>query len=130
MGAKPTRRPTSLASREKWQAALDDFVRIEARATGDDIVSEFLPKLVAALRAKGYGQKQIVDQILQRRLGVSDRAIRSADRDVRKAQGGSSRGLSRDAAGTRHAGVPSAGSGMQPRPPKSPPHAGFHEPEL
>lgn len=87
MPAKSRRKAARKATRAKWEAALTKIAAEPAKAD-EATPTQFLPKIVAALRDKGYVQDEIVKKVLSLHLGVTDREIRSADQAMRRGNAG------------------------------------------
>jgi len=62
------RKRAARATRAQWEVALAEIEAVPAKAS-EDISAQFLPKFIAALRAKGCVQDEIVQRILSLRGG-------------------------------------------------------------
>ena len=60
------RKRAARATRAQWEDALAEIEALPAKAS-EDISAQFLPKFVAALRAKGCVRDDIVQRILRQR---------------------------------------------------------------
>jgi len=87
MPVKTSRKAARKATRAKWEAALTK-ITAEPVEADESTPSQFLPKIVAALRDKGYVQDEIVKKVMSLRLGVTDREIRTTDQALRRGDSG------------------------------------------